>query len=68
MTPRPPSHAEHLPRPLSLRLPRRQALTPEEQAHRRVRRRLLRYILETHRRRETQRGRGLGEPTPLADA
>lgn len=51
-----------------LRLPRRQALTPEELAHRRVRRRLLRYILNTHRRREAQRGRGLGEPTPLSDA
>lgn len=63
-----PPRPSQLARPLPLRLPRRQALTPEELAHRRVRRRLLRYILDTHRRREADRGRGLGEPTPWADA
>lgn len=64
MTPRSSQPARSLP----LRLPRRQALTPEELAHRRVRRRLLRYILDTHRRREAQQGRGLGEPTRWGDA
>ncbi len=41
-----------------LRLPQRQALTAEEQATRQIRRRLLRYIVETHRRREAKRSRG----------
>lgn len=46
-------------RRLRLRLPQRQSLTPEEQALRQVRRRLLRFIIETHRRREAERARGL---------
>lgn len=49
-------------RPLALSLRHRRALTPEEQAERRMRRRLLQFIVETHRRREAER-RGLHNAT-----
>lgn len=42
-----------------LTLHQRLSLNPDELARRRLRRRLLNYIVETHRRREAARGRGL---------
>lgn len=51
-----------------LTLPRRQPLTAVELEHRRLRRRLLKYILETHRRRQAERVRGFRSAQLLADA
>lgn len=55
----PTTNAQPFVRRVALTLPQRMALTPEELARRSVRRRLLKYIVETHRSREAARRRGL---------
>lgn len=55
----PNRNVPHFAQRVPLTLPQRLALSPDDLARRSLRRRLLKYIVETHRHREAARRRGL---------